>query len=174
MSNFLRKHWKKITLPTTALLALGLGFWLWLPGNGLPAAKKFIKWKFDDVRHITPAELSNWLKDANRTAPILLDVRMAEEFAVSHLPGAQRIAPDANGASLKEFLDRPVVVYCAVGYRSAKLARRLQALGHTNVSNLEGAIFAWASDGLPLAGGNKVHPYNAMGRRMLRDDLEAR
>ena len=67
----------------------------------------------------------------------------------------------------------PIVVYCAVGYRSAKMAQRLQALGHTNVINLEGAIFAWATEGNALEGSNKVHPFNTMGRRMLRDDLEA-
>ena len=68
---------------------------------------------------------------------------------------------------------QPTVVYCAVGYRSAKMAQRLMALGHTNVINLEGAIFAWSTEGNSLEGSNKVHPYNVMGRRMLRNDLEA-
>lgn len=171
--SFLRQHWKKVT-PVAALLVLGLGFWLWLPSNGLPAAKRFIRWKFDDVRQITTDELSSWLADTNRTTPALLDIRMEEEFAVSRLPNAQRISPNAKGDVLNPYLNEPVVVYCAVGYRSAQMARRLQALGHTNVFNLEGAIFAWAEAGLPLEGGDKVHPYNAMGRRMLRDDLEAR
>ena len=113
------------------------------------------------------------MEDENRTAPVLLDVRQEEEFAVSHLPNAQRISPDTDGEALKPYLDKPLVVYCAVGYRSAKMARRIQTFGHTNVFNLEGAIFSWAEAGLPLEGGDKVHPYNIMGRRMLRDDLEA-
>ena len=96
--------------------------------------------------------------------------------AVSHLPNAKRVAPDATNEELKGFLtdsDQPIVVYCAVGYRSGKMARRIQGLGHTNVYNLEGAIFAWATEGNALEGGDKVHPYSAFGRRMLADKLEA-
>jgi len=172
--SFLRQHWKKFAFAAGSMLVLGLGFCLWLPGNGMAAAKNFIRWKFDDVHHITPAELSSWLEDANRTSPMLLDIRMEKEFAVSHLPNARRVSPNVESEALKPYLNEPVVVYCAVGYRSAQMARRLQALGHTNVFNLEGAIFAWAAEGLPLEGGDKVHPYNAMGRRMLADELEAR
>ena len=173
MPDFLRKHWKKLAYPAIALFVVGLAFWFWLPGNGLATAKKFIKWKFDDVRHITADELSSWMEDENRTAPVLLDVRREEEFAVSHLPNAQRISPDTDGEALKPYLGKPVVVYCAVGYRSAKMARRIQTFGHTNVFNLEGAIFAWATEGNALEGGDKVHPYSPFGRRMLADYLEA-
>ena len=171
------RNWRRIGLIAGgSVLLAALGFWLWLPGYGLPTAKNFIRWKFDDVRHITPGELSTWLADTNRAAPMLLDIRLEEEFKVSHLPNAQHVAPEASDAELKKFLDdseNPIIVYCAVGYRSGKMARRLQALGHTNVINLEGAIFAWAEEGKPLEGGGKVHPYNAIGRRMLADELEA-
>lgn len=61
--------------------------------------------------------------------------------------------------------DRPIVVYCSVGYRSSILARKLQDKGFTNVYNLEGSIFKWANEGRPLVQGkvtvHKVHPYNA-------------
>ena len=171
-----KRNWRRTGLIAgSGVLLAALGFWLWLPGYGLPTANKFIRWKFDDVRHIAPAELSTWLDDPSRVAPLLLDIRLEEEFNVSHLPNAQRVAPEASDAELKKFLGvstKPIVVYCAVGYRSGKMARRLQALGHSNVFNLEGAIFAWAAAGLPLAGGDKVHPYNAFGRRMLADELE--
>ena len=171
------RNWRRIGLIAGgSVLLAALGFWLWLPANGLPTAIKFIRWKFDDVRHITPGELSTWLADTNRAAPLLLDIRLEEEFIVSHLPNAQRVTPEASDAELKKYLadsSKPIVVYCAVGYRSGNMARRLQALGHTNVFNLEGAIFAWATLGKPLEGGGKVHPYNAFGRRMLADELEA-
>jgi hypothetical protein len=36
--------------------------------------------------------------------------------------------------------DRPVVAYCAVGWRSSALAEKLKAQGYTNVGNLEGLI----------------------------------
>lgn len=153
-----------------------IGFWFWLPENGLPTAQRFIRWQFEDVQHINSTGLAGWLADNNRTSPILLDIRREDEFSVSHLPNAKRVAPDATDEELNEFLtdsDQPIVVYCAVGYRSGKMARRIQQLGHTNVYNLEGAIFAWATEGNALEGGDKVHPYSTFGRRMLADKLEA-
>ena len=170
-------RWKKPVLFTCGiLLIVALGFWLWLPSNGLNAARKFIPWKFGNVTHITPEELNKWLKDSNRTAPRLWDIRRPDEFTVSHLPNARHVPPETSDSKLKEILkdtDHPIVVYCAVGYRSAKMAQRLMGLGHANVINLEGAIFAWSTEGNALKGSNKVHPFNTMGRRMLRDDLEA-
>ena len=169
------RNWKRIGLITAGALSLcAFAFWLWLPANGLPAAGKFLRWKFDDVQHVTPAEAAALLADD--TATVIWDIRRPDEFAVSHLPDARHVPPDTADAALKQLLPDPnqtILVYCAVGYRSAQMARRLQALGHTNVLNLEGAIFAWAEADLPLEGGDTVHPYNAMGRRMLQDDLEA-
>ena len=169
------RNWKRIGLITAGALSLcAFAFWLWLPANGLPAAGKFLRWKFDDVQHVTPAEAAALLADD--TATVIWDIRRPDEFAVSHLPDARHVPPDTADAALKQLLpdaNQTILVYCAVGYRSAQMARRLQALGHTNALNLEGAIFAWAEADLPLEGGDTVHPYNAMGRRMLLDDLEA-
>ena len=169
------RNWKRIGLITGGVLSLGaFAFWLWLPANGLPAAGKFLRWKFDDVQHVTPAEAAALLADD--TATVIWDIRRPDEFAVSHLPDARHVPPDTADAALKQLLpdaNQTILVYCAVGYRSAQMARRLQALGHTNILNLEGAIFAWAEADLPLEGGDTVHPYNAMGRRMLQDVLEA-
>ena len=169
------RNWKRIGLITAGALSLcAFAFWLWLPANGLPAAGKFLRWKFDDVQHVTPAEAAALLADD--TATVIWDIRRPDEFAVSQLPDARHVPPDTADAALKQLLPDPnqtILVYCAVGYRSAQMARRLQALGHTNALNLEGAIFAWAEADLPLEGGDTVHPYNAMGRRMLQDDLEA-
>jgi len=168
------RNWKRIGLIAGGVVMLiTIAFWLWLPVNGLPAAGKFLRWKFDDVQHRAPAQIAKW-PDNNST--VFWDIRRADEFAVSHLPHARHVPPDTSDSDLQILLpdaNQTIVVYCAVGYRSAQMASRLQALGHPNVINLEGAIFAWAEAGLPLEGGNKVHPYNAMGRRMLRDDLEA-
>jgi rhodanese-related sulfurtransferase len=161
---------------TGATLATGFVFWLWLPNHGIPAARKFIRWHFDDIPHTTPTKLTAWLADANRTTPLLWDIRRADEFAVSHLPNAQHVPPETTAAELQQLLSEtrhPIVVYCAVGYRSAIMAQRLRALGHTNVFNLEGAIFAWATEGHTLESGSTVHPYNSFGRRMLPDHLEA-
>jgi rhodanese-related sulfurtransferase len=97
---------------------------------------------------------------------LLVDVREPEEFAVSRLPGArqtQRIAEVRAWLAGGEY-DR-VVVYCSVGYRSAKFVRQLQRAGIANAANLEGSIFAWANAGYPVendAGPTPlVHPFDA-------------
>ena len=169
------RNWKRISLLACGVLGLcAFAFWLWLPTNGLPSAGKFLRWKFNDVQHVTPPEAVALLTDDNAT--VIWDIRHSDEFAVSHLPDARHVPPETTDAALKQLLpnaNQAILVYCAVGYRSAQMARRLQTLGHTNVHNLEGAIFTWAEADLPLEGGNTVHPYNAIGRRMLQDDLEA-
>lgn len=121
---------------------------------------------FPDVRMTTTRELADWQADAERDPPLLLDVRAAEEFQVSHLRGAVRVDSDSalrtalNGVDP----DQPIVVYCSVGYRSAKAVRDIQKMGYPNVSNLEGSIFAWANEGRPIFRGgepvSKVHPYD--------------
>ena len=48
--------------------------------------------------------------------------------------------------------------------------------GHPEVFNLEGAIFDWANEGRPLVGAEQqpvsaVHPFNWLGRLMLRREV---
>ena len=151
--------------------------WIWLPANGLNTAWKFIPWKFNDIDHTTAQDLSDWLQDSSRLSPLILDIRRLDEFAVSHLPNARHVPPETSDIELRKLLkkiEQPIVVYCSVGYRSGKMAQRLKKLGCNNVTNLNGSIFSWATEGHSLQGSNQVHPYNIMGRRMLRDDLETK
>ena len=128
---------KKLFLVSLGIiLIVSLGFWIWLPANGLNTAGKFIPWKFKDVDHTTSSDLSEWLQDSSRTAPLLWDIRRLDEFAVSHLPNARHVPPETSNIDLKKLLreiEQPIVVYCSVGYRSAKMAQRLQTLGYINV-----------------------------------------
>lgn len=147
------------------------------------AVDRDLRERFPDVPTVTTAELAAWLADPGRTPPVLLDAREPEEFAVSHLPGARRVDPDASAAALAEALagvdeDRPVVVYCSVGVRSAGVVRRLAEAGHRDVRNLDGSVFRWANEGRPLVrdGGPaaEVHPYDAVWGRLLHPDRRAR
>lgn len=72
----------------------------------------------------------------------LLDVRTPAEFSSRHLEGAVNVPVDEVGARLEEIpRDRPVVVYCRSGARSARAAEELRAAGYT-VHDL-GSIDAW-------------------------------
>jgi rhodanese-related sulfurtransferase len=135
--------------------------------------------EFPQVPSLTPAELSAWLNDPNREAPILLDVREPKEFAVSHLPGARRVDPDTDVKKLLASLtpNRSVVLYCSVGYRSSNLAARLLEAGAQDVRNLEGSIFRWANEGFPLKRNgmpaHQVHPYSSRYAEMLHPNLRS-
>src|SRR5262249_30750378 len=85
------------------------------------------------------------------------------EFAVSHLKGAiNHRTPNEIEAVLREDLRR-TVVYCSVGFRSARLAQVLMERGFSNIWNLEGSIFQWVTEGRSIYRGidpvEKVHPY---------------
>lgn len=122
--------------------------------------------KFDDVPQIDTTTAAARL--AGPTPPLLLDVRSAEEYAVSHLPGARRLAPDADPtAALADVPpDRPIVLYCSVGWRSAEMARRMRRAGFEQVTNMQGSIFRWVAEGRPLVDAEgaavaRVHPFGA-------------
>ena len=165
------RNWQRIGLIVIGLIfAAAIAFWLWLPAYGLNTAKRFLRWKFDDIHHITTAELAVQMKSEN--SPAILDIRRPEEYETSHLPNARHLLPESSDAQIQELLSgipakRPIVVYCSVGYRSSTMARRLKDFGRNNVSNLEGSIFAWAGEGQKLEPKQTVHPYNWFGRKML-------
>jgi len=80
---------------------------------------------------------------------MLLDVRTDEEWSTGHIAGAVHIPMHELGDRLDEVGDR-VVCVCAVGSRSARVTQWLLGQGREAV-NLDGGIWAWAEDGLPLA-----------------------
>ncbi len=143
-------------------------------------ARWFMRAGFPSVRQLPTAQLAAWLADASRPRPLLLDVRQPEEFTVSHLAGARRVDFGSGAGEILAGVpvEQPVVCYCAAGFRSSVMARRLVRAGHREVFNLEGAIFDWACEGRPLVNGagpaTSVHPFNWLGRRMLPREVCAR
>ena len=141
--------------------------------------KKTLEHRFPEVAWISTQELANWLADKGKPAPSLLDIRTPAEWNVSHLPGARHVEPKSSIESATAGISKemPIVTYCAVGYRSAEMAKRLKAAGFTNVRNLEGSIFQWANEHRPLVQGeqpvSRVHPYNALWGRLLAEDVRA-
>jgi rhodanese-related sulfurtransferase len=111
--------------------------------------------------------------------PVILDARSPAEYTLSHLLGAARIDP--REPSLKTVAafprDTPVVVYCRVGYRSARVASWLRRQGFRTVYDLAGGLFAWADEGRPLEAGGRpatqVHPYSASWGKLLAPAVRA-
>jgi hydroxyacylglutathione hydrolase len=81
----------------------------------------------------------------------LLDVRSPGEWDAGHLPGARYLFLGELPEKLKNLnADRPVVVYCASGYRSSLAASLLQASGFKKVLNVPGSYTAWTAAGFPV------------------------
>jgi len=103
------------------------------------------------VPEITPEQAAASLKLGNAK---LLDVREASEWASGRIAGATHVPvgqiEDAADASLSEWKDEPIIVYCAHGVRSLLAADSLKSLGFTNVSSIEGGIVACQDQGVPI------------------------
>jgi len=83
--------------------------------------------------------------------PVLLDVRNPGELAEGAIPGAWHIPLAQLPNRLGEIPpDRPVVTYCAGGYRSSVAASLLRRAGHTDASDLLGGYGAWATLAQPV------------------------
>jgi len=84
---------------------------------------------------------------------LLLDVRQPEEFSAIHTPNAQLIPLGDLPARMQEisaYKDKPIVVICRSGRRSAKAVELLKEAGYSKVSNIAGGIQGWESDGLEV------------------------
>jgi len=79
------------------------------------------------------------VKEKLAAGALVLDVRTHEEFRTGAWPGAVNIPVQALGARLGELPgDRPIVVYCASGMRSASATAALRRAGFKDVVNAGG------------------------------------
>jgi rhodanese-related sulfurtransferase len=86
------------------------------------------------------------------TRPQLIDVRTPAEFKSGHIKGARNL--DVTSSSFHKGIsgldkNRPVLLYCRSGSRSAMALGRIKGAGFTEVRHLAGGIGAWMGSGLP-------------------------
>lgn len=141
------------------------------------STKALVRADFPDVTQRSVSDLVADLEGPD-PKPLLIDVREPGEYAVSQIPGAVH----AQGAAVEDLVQRaggrPVILYCSVGYRSARDAQALLQKGSDNVSNLEGSIFEWANEEYTMTRGGAasttktefVHPYNESWGTLLHAD----
>ena len=86
--------------------------------------------------------------------PLIVDVREPEEFASERIEGSVLVPMSQFVARHGELpRDRPLVMQCHSGSRSASATMYLVQRGWTDVRNLDGGIVAWMRDGLPVRTG---------------------
>ncbi|MCF8178019.1 MAG: sulfurtransferase [Sulfuritalea sp.] len=99
------------------------------------------------MQQLLPSQLDEWLNDAERTKPVLLDVREPWEFETCRIAGSQSMPMRGVPARHQELRrDADIVVICHHGARSFQVGMFLEQMGCTNVINLQGGVAAWARD----------------------------
>ena len=90
----------------------------------------------------------------NREDALVVDVRDPGEYGAGHILGAKNLPLsriDTGGSEIAaKRKDKPVIVYCDTGNRSAKAASALKNQGFARVVSLSGGLGAWQQAGLPL------------------------
>lgn len=145
----------------------------------LSLLKFFIRLRFPTVSQITTTKFADWLADCIKPQPLVLDARSQAEYAVSHIETSvhlDSVTPDLINLS-KVSKDTPIIVYCSVGYRSAKVVQQLHREGFTQIFNLSGGIFQWANEERPMFKDGEistklVHPYDAIWGKLLKNSLK--
>jgi rhodanese-related sulfurtransferase len=96
---------------------------------------------------------SRWRSD-DAGGPLLVDVREAGELAVVRVAGALHVPTSTFVDHVEELpRDRPLMIMCATGVRSAAVTGYLLRNGWNDVVNVEGGITAWQRAGLPVERG---------------------
>lgn len=125
------------------------------------------------VELIKPATLDSLQQ---KQEVVLLDTRSPKEYQVSHLKDAQFV--DYDDFKIEQITiqdkEKPIVVYCSVGYRSERVGEALKKAGYKNVYNLYGGIFQWKNENLPVYATDgqetdSVHTYNKRWGKWLED-----
>ncbi len=145
MTNLGLPHPKQLAIAVPANLRAGEPD----DGRGLPSADWGpVVTTYAGVDQIAPEWLATHRADVH-----IVDVRSAPELdgELGHLAGAQPIPLEELRARVAEVpTDKPVIVVCQTGKRSALGAAILAKAGLTRTANLAGGMVRWRELGLPI------------------------
>ena len=109
--------------------------------------------KASATKDVTPDEAAALMKN-KPGAVLVIDVRTPDEFAEGHIPGAKNV--DFLGDDFEKQIaalpaDRPLIVHCAAGNRSAKAVAKIAALQRTaQTFHLKSGFNGWKAAGKPV------------------------
>jgi molybdopterin/thiamine biosynthesis adenylyltransferase/rhodanese-related sulfurtransferase len=113
----------------------------------MPSFRELLAAAKADIREIDPAAAESRLDDAT-----FLDVRELDEYEQGMIPGSVFIPRGHLESQVENKIpdhDKPVVVYCAGGTRSAFAAKTLEDLGYRDVVSMAGGFGRWKNEGRP-------------------------
>lgn len=103
------------------------------------------------IKQVGPTDATQMI---NHDDALVIDVRENNEYADGHIINAIHI-PMANVqqriSELEKYKDKPIIVSCRTGARSATVCGWLKKHKFENVSNLKGGVMAWQNASLPLS-----------------------
>ena len=97
---------------------------------------------------IGPARANERLQGTD--PPLLVDIREEWELEAGRIVPSEHVPMSDLGTRLDPYRNRSLVLYCAHGNRSLRLARALSDAGFEDVVSLAGGIKGWAEEGLPV------------------------
>ncbi|MFZ5523520.1 MAG: rhodanese-like domain-containing protein [Pseudomonadota bacterium] len=105
------------------------------------------------IRGIKEVDSIAALQLINHKNAIVLDVREEDEYKAGHVLNSTLIPLgklNQRIGELEKYRDRPIVVVCRSGNRSATVCAKLGKQGFTQAYNLAGGVNAWQKAKLPL------------------------
>jgi rhodanese-related sulfurtransferase len=145
-------YMENLGLPHPKLLALAVPANMASGQPQMPTTPKASEWgpvvqTYGGVPEISP----DWVA-SHRHEVQVVDVRSASEFEgeLGHLKGAKLLPLDELRARVGELQDdKPIVLVCQTGKRSAMAATILRRAGLSRVANLAGGMARWREYDLP-------------------------
>jgi rhodanese-related sulfurtransferase len=90
----------------------------------------------------------------NKEDAYILDIRPVAEFKKGHILGSKQIKAElvnkGDFTPLEKSKDKPIIVVCAMGMTSKRIASQMLKAGFEQVVTLKGGINAWQGANLPI------------------------
>lgn len=111
-----------------------------------------IQSRISGVQQVVPGEATRMINHDNA---IVIDMRDDKDYREGHIVNAIHAPASAESNNkLEKYRDKPVIVYCQRGQRSAGYCSKLKKQGFGSVYNLKGGLLAWQKEALPLSKSN--------------------
>lgn len=90
----------------------------------------------------------------NKQDAVVVDIRQQAEFGKGHILGAQLLKQEQvtknDFSKVEKSKNKPIIVVCAMGMNSRRVAAQMLKAGFEHVSVLKGGMGAWVNAGLPV------------------------
>lgn len=112
-------------------------------------------WSFfgNRIRGIKDVNTVEAIELINHKNAVIVDVREEAEYKSGHLLNAKLIplgALSKRMGELERYRDKPLLLVCRSGQRSASACALLGKQGFTQAYNLSGGVMGWQKSNLPL------------------------